>query len=145
MMSVTFVRLTQACLLLAACVSVVHAQEFLSELKAQHDPAKRSEMALTFADTAFDNAKDFYAKGEIEKGDAQLEDMTNALNECVVSAETAHKPKFYKKAEQNVAQLQRRIKSVMDDLEFQKRGWAEYTNRKLEEIHDRLLAGVMRK
>lgn len=126
-------------------VAIGQAQSPLAELKTQHDPGKRSEMALNFADAAFENAREFYAKGEIEKGDAQLEDMTNALNECVVSAESAHKAKFYKKAEQNVALLQRRIKTMMDDLEFQKRGWAEYTNRKLDEIHDKLLAGVMAK
>ena len=140
-----FVGLVQLSLLFATFVATGCAQSSLSELKAQHDPGKRSEMALNFADSAFDNARDFYSKGEIDKGDAQLEDMTNALNECVVSAETAHKARFFKKAEQNVALLQRRIKTLMDDLEFQKRGWAEYTNRKLEEIHDKLLAGVMAK
>jgi hypothetical protein len=139
------VRWVQGSLLLALCVSIGHAQSFLTELNAQHDPGKRSEMALTLADTAFENARDFYSKGEIDQGDAQLENMTNALNQCVLSAETARKAKFYKKAEQNVATLQRRIKSVLEDLEFQKRGWAEYTNRKLDEIHDKLLAGVMRK
>jgi polyhydroxyalkanoate synthesis regulator phasin len=143
--SMRFMGWIELGLLLATCVPLAHAQSLLTELKAQHDPGKRSEMALSFADEAFDNARDFYAKGEIEKGDEQLEQMTNVLNECVVSAETAHKPKFYKKAEQNVATLQRRIKSLLDDLELQKRGWAEYTDRKLEEIHDKLLAGVMRK
>lgn len=140
-----FVGFVEVSLLIATFGSVGQAQSFLDELKAQHDPAKRSEMALNLADTAFDNARDYYAKGEIEQGDAQLENMTNALNECVVSAETAHKPRFYKKAEQNVATLQRRIKTLLDDLELQKRGWAEYTDRKLEEIHEKLLAGVMRK
>lgn len=136
---------TVGLLLFATLIPVGHAQTFLSDIKAEHDPGKRAEMALTFADNAFDNAREFYTKGDIEKGDAQLEDMTNALNECVVSADTAHKAKFYKKAEQNVAMLQRRIKTLVDDLEIQKRGWAEYTDRKLEEIHDKLLAGVMRK
>lgn len=136
--------LLEATLLLATCIPTAHAQ-FLSELKAQHDPGKRSEMALSLADMAFDNARDYYSKGQIDKGDAQLENMTNALNECVLSAETAHRAKFYKKAEQNVATLQRRIKSLLEDLEYQKRGWAEYTDRKLDEIHDKLLAGVMGK
>ncbi len=139
------VGFVEASLLLVMFVSTGRAQSLIDELKAQHDPGKRSEMALSFADAAFDSAREFYDKGQIEKGDAQLEDMTNALNECLASAETAHKAKFYKKAEQNVALLQRRIKTLMDDLEFQKRGWAEYTNRKLDEIHDKLLAGVMAK
>jgi polyhydroxyalkanoate synthesis regulator phasin len=132
-------------LLAITSVAVLQAQSFVDELKAEHDPARRSELALTFADTAFDSARDFYSKGEVHKGDAQLEDMTNALNECVTSLEVAHKAKFYKKAELRVAYLQRRMKGLLDDIEAQQRGWAEYTERKLDEIHDKLLDGVMRK
>ena len=106
---------------------------------------KRSDLALNLAGSAFDNAREFYDKGEIQKGDAQLEDMTNALNECVTSLETAHKAKFYKKAEQRVAFLQRRMEALLEDISLTQRGWAEYTNRKLDEIHDKLLDGVMRK
>lgn len=138
-------RLIEAALLMAAWVGVAHAQSFLVLLKAEHDPAKRSEKALTFADEAFDNARDYYNKGEIQKGDAELEDMTNVLNECVGSLEAARKAKFYKKAELKVAYLQRRMQGLLDDIEIQKRGWAEYTQRKLEEIHDKLLTGVMGK
>jgi hypothetical protein len=123
----------------------IHGQSFIAELKAEHDPARRSEKALTFADTAFDGARDFYNQGEIQKGDARLEDMTNALNECVSSLAVAHKARFYKKAELKVAYLQRRMQGLLDDIEIQRRGWAEYTQRKLEEIHDRLLDGVMQK
>lgn len=143
--SVNLVTLVAATLFATNSVAVLHAQSFLDEIKAEHDPARRSEKALTFADTAFDTARDFYTKGEVHKGDAQLEDMTNALAECVQSLEEAHKARFYKKAELRVAYLQRRMKGLLDDIEMQQRGWAEYTNRKLDEIHDKLLDGVMRK
>lgn len=132
-------------LLAITSVAILQAQSFLDELKSEHDPGRRLEMALTYADSAFDSARDFYAKGEVHKGDAQLEDMTNALDECVTSLEEAHKAKFYKKAELRVAYLQRRMKGLLDDIEMQQRGWAEYTNRKLDEIHDKLLDGVMKK
>ncbi|MBV9158429.1 MAG: hypothetical protein JO097_19370 [Acidobacteriaceae bacterium] len=138
-------RLAGAIFLLLSCLPILQAQTVVAELRAEHDPSKRSELALDFADTAFDNARDYYSKGEIQKGDAQLEDMTNALNECVVSLAAARKPKFYKKAELKVAYLQRRMQGLLDDIEIQRRGWAEYTERKLDEIHDKLLDGVMRK
>ncbi len=143
--SLRFQKLVQIAFLIAACTSILRAQSLPTELRAEHDPAKRSEMALNFADTFFDNAHDFYTKGEIDKGDAQLEDMTNALNECVVSLAIARKAKFYKRAELKVAYLQRRMQTLLDDIELQRRGWAEQTQRKLEEIHDKLLEGVMRK
>jgi hypothetical protein len=129
---------------LALAVSL-HAQLPLAEWKAEHDPVKRSEKAVAFAEMAFDNARAFYDKGEIDKGDAQLEEMINALNECVSSLDAAHKAKFYKKPEMKVAYLQRRMSGLLDDLGIQVRGWAEYTQRKLEEVHDKLLEGAMRK
>lgn len=138
-------RLLQLALLLTLAAELACGQSYSAELKMERDPAKRSEMALMFADTAFDNAREFYSKGQIHKGDAQLEDMTNALNECVESLAVAHKAKFYKKAELKVANLQRRMQGLLDDIEVQQRGWAEYTQRKLDEIHDKLLDGVMRK
>jgi len=138
-------RPIEVALLVGMTISGIFAQSLLSELKAEHDPVKRSDLALNLAGSAFDNAREFYDKGEIQKGDAQLEDMTNALNECVTSLETAHKAKFYKKAEQRVAFLQRRMEALLEDISLTQRGWAEYTNRKLDEIHDKLLDGVMRK
>jgi hypothetical protein len=143
--SVHLLTLLQVSVAAIASVAMSQAQSFIDELKAEHDPGRRSELALAFADTAFDSARDFYSKGEVHKGDAQLEDMMNALNECAMSLETAHKAKFYKKAELRVAYLQRRMKGLLDDIELQQRGWAEYTERKLDEIHDKLLDGVMRK
>lgn len=118
---------------------------FLAELEAVHDPARRSDRALNLADAAFDSARDLYTKGEIKKGDAELENMTTALRECVGSLQTAHKARFYKKAELRVAYLQRRMDGLLDEISVQERGWAEYTQRKLDDIHDKLLQGVMRK
>ncbi|MGI9069963.1 MAG: hypothetical protein ACR2JB_01205 [Bryobacteraceae bacterium] len=120
-------------------------QAFLAELEAVHDPARRSDKALSLADTAFDNARELYTKGEIKKGDAELDNMTSALNECVGSLQTAHKARCYKKAELRVAYLQRRLEGLLDEISVQERGWAEYTQRKLDDIHDKLLQGVMRK
>ena|SRR5438552_1556348 len=144
--SLNFTTMIQASLLLLGFASFVQAQQsFLAELEAVHDPARRSDKALMFADAAFDNAREFYSKGEVKKGDAELENMTNALKECVGSLQVAHKARFYKRAELKVAYLQRRMQGLLDDVSVQQRGWVEYTQRKLDEIHDKLLEGVMRK
>ena len=140
------------CLTLALAAAFVIAlapysqsQALPADIRAEHDPAKRSELALNYADDAFDSARDFYSKGAIEKGDEQLENMTNALNACLSSLEQAHKAKFYKKAEMKVAFLQRRMSGLLDEVDVQRRGWIEYTDRKLEEIHEKMLNGAMRK
>lgn len=138
-------RIAQFSLLFLTLVSTVSAQSFLAELQSEHDPAKRSELALSFADESFDQARELYHKGLVEKGDAQLENMTSALNACVESLAVANKARFYKRAELKVALLQRRLSGLMDNLSVAERGWAEQTGRKVEEIHDKLLNGVMRK
>lgn len=133
------------CLLLTGAAGLCAGQSFLSELKSEHDPSKRSELALNFADEAFASAKAQYAKGEVHLGDALLDQMTVALQECASSLDSAHKAKYYKRAEMKVAYLQRRMQGLVDDLSAEERGWAEVTSRKLDEIHEKLLEGVMRK
>jgi hypothetical protein len=132
-------------LIAATFAFTASAQSFLAELKQEHDPGRRAELALSFADESFDSAKTSYQKGEIHEGDKALENMTSALNACVESVAAANKAKFYKKAEMKVAFLQRRLSGLMDDLSVTERGWAEQTSRRVEEIHDKLLNGVMRK
>jgi hypothetical protein len=143
--SLAFCLATRLGCALLICASLSYTQSLISEIKAEHDPAKRSEKALTFADTSFDSARDYYNKGDIHKGDAELENMMAALEECLSSVDAAHKAKYYKKAEMNVALLQRRMQGLLEDISLQQRGWAEYTQRKLDQLHDKLLDGVMRK
>jgi hypothetical protein len=84
-------------------------------------------------------------KEKSTNGDAQLEDMISALNECVASLAAARKPQLYKKAELKVALLQRCMQALVSDIEFQRRGWAAYSERKLDQIHDTLLDGAIAK
>jgi hypothetical protein len=93
-------------------------QSFVVDLKEVQDLVKHSEKAFTFANLAFENARAFYAKGDIESGDAQLEEITNALNECLRSLPLVDKPQLYKRAEQKVASLQRRIQGVVDEIQL---------------------------
>lgn len=132
-------------LLILTLASTLSAQDFLTEIKAEHNPAKRAELALSLADQSFDNARHLYEKGAIQMGDAQLDNMTDALNECVDTLAVLNKAKFYKKAELNVASLQRRLTDTTNTLNIVDRGWAAQTSRRLEQIHDKLLSGVMRK
>ena len=143
--SFTTIKGLQAGLLAAAFTLSASAQSFLAELKIGARSRKRAELALSFADESFDSAKTNYHNGEIQQGDIALENMTKALNACVDSVAPANKAKFYKKAEMKVALLQRRLSGLMDDLSITERGWAEQTARRVEEIHRKLLDGVMRK
>ncbi len=131
--------------LLVLFSSVMSAQSLLATINQEHDPGKRSELALSLADESFDDARGFYDKGATEKGDASLEKMTTALDVCVQSLAVSNKARLYKRAELKVAFLQRRMSGLLDALTLSERGWAEQTKRKLEDIHDKILNGVMRK
>lgn len=111
----------------------------------EHDPGKRSEKFLETAEAAFDNARSAYAKDDVHTGDAQLDEMMTALQNCVSTLQPVHKSRLYKRAEMRVAFLQRRLQSLLDEISITQRGWAEQTGRKLEDIHDKLLEGAMKK
>jgi hypothetical protein len=131
--------------LASAGVFLCAGQSFLDDLKAERDPGKRSQKALDYADEAFDSARSSYKQGDNHKGDADLDNMTAALTACIDSLSASHKSRFYKQAEMKVAYLQRRMDNLVQSLDVDERGWAEQTNRKLEEVHEKMLEGVMRK
>jgi hypothetical protein len=131
--------------LLVTLFNGIFASSSGGQRESNQDPNKQSLAELKRAESAFDGARAAYDKGEIEKGDAALEDMTKALDACLETLQSARKARLYKRAELKVANLQRRLAGLLEDISVEQRGWAEQTNRKLEEIHDKLLAGAMRK
>ena len=112
-------RLSPVLLVLVLTASLQAQETLLTELKTEHDPCKRSDKALIFADTLFDNARDLYGKGDVHNGDAQLDNMTKMLKECLQSLESANKSRYFKKAELRVAMLQRRMQGLLDDLNLE--------------------------
>jgi hypothetical protein len=115
-------------------------------LQAESNPRKRAQLALTLASNAFDCATRSYGEGEIHKGDAELDDMTKDLKECLRSLREAHKGGHsYQKAELKVAALERRLHDLIGNIAIGNRGWAQQTERTVDGIHDQLLAGAMQK
>ena len=115
-------------------------------LQAESNPRKRAELALICAWNAFDKASRSYKAGDVHQGDAELDDMTKDLNECLGSLREAHKGGgSYQKAELKVASLQRRLHDLIGNISLGKRGWAEQTERTVDGIHDQLLLGAMKK
>lgn len=115
------------------------------DVSTEPDPSRRAARALSLAEGAFAEARVEYDKGQIKAGDQHLDEMIKLLNLCVSSLEAAHNSRNYKSAEIHVKGLMRRLKTLIGDLSVDDRGWAEYTARQLEEIHDKLLSGVMKK
>jgi hypothetical protein len=109
------------------------------------DAPKLAEAELSRAEAAFDRARDAYQNGRVSEGDAALDEMNKALTSCADTLSATRKSRLYKKAELRAANLQRRLATLLGDIPLPERGWAEQMSRRLDEIHEKLLAGVMRK
>ncbi len=121
------------------------AQSALDEVKNEPNPGKRSELAIEAADRSIDEARDAYRSGNIRNGDAELQAVENLADECLSSVEEANKYRYWKKAELKIRHLTRRVDSLMDEIGYDQREKAQHTRAHLDQIHDKLLAGVMRK
>jgi hypothetical protein len=115
------------------------------EVTGEHNPGKRSQIAIDLADKAFDQARSFYQSGDTERGESQLDFVARLADECFTSAKHSHKAKYFKYDEMKVSALARRVRSLMDDLGYEQRDKARGLVSHLDEIHDKLLAGVMGK
>ncbi len=133
-------------LMFALSVCPSFTQSFCAEFTGDHKTNIRPETALTMASDALDQASSFYKAGDFSKGDAALDNMVGDLRDCVNSLQAARRGGGnYKKAELKVAFLQRRLRDLVSDLRVEDRGWAEQTERTIDEIHEQLLSGVMKK
>ena len=128
----------------ASCFCLLLALAGQAE-NSPHDAPHTADAQLTRAEAAFERAHTAYESGKIEAGDAALEEMNKTLDACLNSLEEAHKSRHYKKVELRVANLQRRLASLLEDIPLAQRGWAEQMSRKLDQPHDKLLEGAMRK
>ncbi|MGA8594980.1 MAG: hypothetical protein WB676_09575 [Bryobacteraceae bacterium] len=121
------------------------AETLPPEVTGERNPGKRSEIAIDLADKALDQARSFYQSGDTARGESQLDLVGTLADECFSSAEASHKAKYFKHDEMKVSALARRVRSFMDDLGYEQRDKARRLASHLDEIHDKLLAGVMGK
>jgi hypothetical protein len=116
-----------------------------ASLKDEHNPGKRSEMAIELADKSLDQAREYYRTGDVARAEAELDQVGTLADECYQSAQEAHKSKYWKKAEQKIAALSRKVHSISESLGYEQRDKAQKLGARLDSIHDKLLAGVMSK
>ena len=116
-----------------------------AEVTSERNPGKRSEIAIDAADRSLDQARAYYKAGQVQEGEEQLDLISRLADECLSSTEEARKSKYWKKSELRVAALNRRVRSFADELSYNQRDKAKELAAHLDSIHDKLLAGVMRK
>lgn len=121
----------------------------LAAVKAEPDPNKRSELALTNAEEKLDAARQAYQSGDEAAQAADIQEIGDSVAFCYASLEEAHtaprKSRYYKRAELRVSALMRRLSGFRDEVNFDFRPKVDAILKKVSDIHDDLLSDIMSK
>ena len=120
----------------------------LAQVRAEPNLEKRSRAALELAERSLKASRQAYAAGDMQQAEALLDEM----DQCVDLAETSLKgtgkdpiksPKHFKYAEIKTVDLLRKIEAYLQDMSVLDRPMVEKAKEKVQEVHDRLLHGIM--
>jgi hypothetical protein len=121
----------------------------IGSVKAEPDVDKRSELALMNADREMDAARKAYTDGEQNAMQAALTELGESVDVCYDALQHSHtephKSKYYKRSELQLKALMRRLTGFRDEVSFDARAPVEVVLKKASEIHDDIIADIMRK
>jgi len=121
----------------------------LMSIKAEPKLEKRSSMALSYADSEIDKARDFYNKGQYEKSTEAIEQVGEAVDlsyeSLMATGKEPRKSGAFKDAEKATRQLSRRLESLRDLMSVVDRASVDPVLKKVSDIHDTLLKNIMSK
>ena len=122
----------------------------LAGIKAEPRLEKRSQLALEFADSALDSARDLYKKGEIDACRTALGEIETAVqlsydSLLATGKDPRRSSKPFKDAEKSTRQILRRLDSLSDLMSALDRGAVEPVQQTVSDIHDKLIIGIMGK
>jgi hypothetical protein len=121
----------------------------ISTIRNEPNLEKRSDLALDYANTALDAARDAYTAGEDAKALAALDEVResvdlawNSLND---TGKYARNNKFFKRAEVRTRALLRRLDGLRDTVAVDDQAVVEKLRAHVADIHDDLIQGIMGK
>jgi len=122
----------------------------LTGIKAEPRLEKRSQLALEFADSALDSARDLYKKGELDACRTALGEVEAGVQLSYDSLmATGKDPRRnsgpFKNAEKSTRQILRRLDNLSDLMSAFDRGAVEPVQHTVSDIHDKLITGIMGK
>ena len=122
----------------------------LASIRQEANAERRSQLALDYAATALDAARGGYQAGDINKAEAALNEVGEAVGLAYQSILDTGKvarrnPGLFKRAELATRQLLRRIEGLAESLSFQDRPLAEKVRDRVGAVHDDLVDAIMSK
>lgn len=122
----------------------------LTGIKAEPKLEKRSELALKYAESELDAARDAYKKGDVEASRAALSEVEAGVKLSYDSLMATGKDprrssRPFKDAEKSTRQILRRLDGLHDLMSDFDRGAVDPVHRTVSDIHDQLITGIMGK
>ena len=122
----------------------------LAGIKTEPKLEKRSDLALKYAETAVDSARDAYKKGDMDATRAALDEVREGVQLSYDSLmATGKDPRRssgpFKNAEKATRQILRRLDGLSDFMSAADRGAVDPARQLVSEIHDKLILGIMGK
>lgn len=122
----------------------------LTAIKSEPRLEKRSQLALQFADSALDSARELYKKGELDACRSALGEVQEGVQLSYDSLMATGKDprrnaKPFKDAEKSTRQILRRLDNLSDLMSALDRDAVESAQHTVSDIHDKLITGIMGK
>lgn len=121
----------------------------LNSVKAEVNLERRSDLALDYANTVLDAARDAYNSGDAAKLKSALDDAGLSVELSYQSLEetgkNARNNRHYKHAELRTRELLRRLDGLRELVGADERSMVESVRQRVAEVHDNLLKGIMSK
>ncbi len=122
----------------------------LAGVKSEPNLEKRSELALNYANSALDAARESYNQGDYDKTKTELDEVQQSVDLAYESLSATGKdprrdPKFFKRAELRTRELLRRLEGLGESVSFSDRSMVERVRDRVSAVHDDLINGVLTK
>ena len=135
---------------LVLVTAAVSLRADVATVNAEPNLEKRSQLALEHAELEIVAAKKAYEAGEFDNFKRLLTEVGDLADVCYDALEDTGKrarraPKWFKKAEQRMLTLMRRIGSLEKDVALEDRDLVKDLGKRVSDVHDRLLNDIMTK
>lgn len=122
----------------------------LAGIKAEPKLEKRSQLALQFANSALDSARDLYKKGELDAcrgalGEVEAGVQLSYDSLMATGKDPRRNSKPFKDAEKSTREILRRLDNLSDLMSAFDRDAVDPVKRSVSDIHDKLITGIMGK
>jgi hypothetical protein len=130
-------------------IAAVHAGD-LAKVKTEPSLEKRSKLALENANADVDAASKAYQAGDVKGAFVAIRDIRDSVDLCRDSLRATGKdarknPRAFKRAEMDIRELLRRLKSLETDFSVDDRAAILDAQQHLQEVHDDLIQQIMTK